>query len=185
MNEHGLAISMAIVPQGGGMEADPSQERITSLGIMRQLLDHARDVGEAVDLLRDYYIIESGQPLHYLIADANGKAVLVEFYQGEMHVIENKQPWHSATNFLRSSVDDPAGQCWRYDRINARLSEAQGLLDPDSAMELLAEVSQENTQYPTQWSVVYQIARREVSVAMGRDYAHVHTFRMADYLEPK
>jgi hypothetical protein len=185
MNAHGLAISMAIVPQGGDIQADPSKERITSLGIIREVLDHARDVDEAVDIIRDYNIIESGQPLHYLIADARGKAVLVEFYQGEMHVIENERPWHSATNFLRTSVGDPKGNCWRYDTINARFSEKQGMLDASSAMELLSDVAQDGTQYPTQWSVVYQMARGEVNVVMGRDYADVHTFRISDYLETK
>ncbi|HSA99677.1 MAG TPA: C45 family peptidase [Anaerolineales bacterium] len=181
MNEHGLAIGMAAVPPGN-MQADPSKERIDSIGIIRAILDHARDVGEAVDLIREYDIdFRGGPPVHYLIADAKGKAVLVEFYQGEMHIFENEQPWHSATNFLRSSVEDPKGNCWRYDRINARLSEKQGMLDARSAMQLLSEVTQESTQ----WSVVYQMARGEVNVAMGRDYANVHTFQMSDYFGPR
>jgi hypothetical protein len=117
-----------------------------------------------------------------LIADAKGKAVLVEFYRGEMHVIENEQPWHTATNFLLSSVQDPReGNCWRYNKINARLNEKQGLLDLNSAMELLSEVAQESTQ----WSVVYQMARQEVSIAMGKDYPNVRTFQVSDYLDPK
>lgn len=182
MNEHGLAIGLAAVPSGN-MQADPSKPHIGSLEIIRAILDHARDVDEAVNLIREYNInFESGPPLHYLIADAKGQAVLVEYYQGEMHVIKNEQPWHSATNFLRSSVEDPIGNCWCYDRINARLNEGQGLLDSESAMELLAEVAQDG-QYSTQWSVVYQMALREVSIAMGRDYADVHTFCMSDYLE--
>jgi hypothetical protein len=181
MNEHGLAIGMAAVDPGD-MQADPSRKTIGSLGIIREILDHARDVDEAVNIIKTYNIdFEGGPPVHYLIADAKGKAVLVEFYQGEMHVFENEQPWHSATNFLRSSVEDPEGQCWRYDRLDARLNEEQGLLDASAAMDLLAEVSQDMTQ----WSVVYQMARGEVSVAMGRDYANVQTFQVSDYLESK
>jgi hypothetical protein len=61
------------------------------------------------------------------------------------------------------------------------LNEAQGLLDANSAMELLAEVAQDSTQ----WSVVYQMARGEVSIAMDREYTNVHTFQMSDYLETK
>ncbi len=98
-----------------------------------------------------------------------------------MRVIDNTQPWHSATNFLLSSVEDPRGSCFRYDRINDRLNEKQGMLDSESAMELLAEVAQENTQ----WSMVYQMAHRELSVAMGRDYQDVLTFRLSDYLETR
>ncbi len=182
MNEHGLAIGMAAVPPGD-MRADPAKETFGSLGIIREILDHARDVDEAIAIIKSHNIdFEEGPPLHYLIADANRKSVLVEFYRGEMNIIENAQPWHSATNFLLSSVKDPQdGNCWRYDRINARLIEEQEMIDSESAMDLLREVSQENTQ----WSVVYQMARGEVSVVMGRDYTQIHNFQIADYLNLK
>jgi hypothetical protein len=184
MNEYGLAIGMAAIPSAD-MPADPSKERIGALQMIREILDHARYVDEAVDLIKEYSIdFTGGPPVHYLIADASGKAVLVEFYQGKMHVLENEQPWHSATNFLRSSVEDPKGNCWRYDRINTRLNETQGMLDSSSAMELLSEVAQDG-RWPTQWSVVYQIARGGVSIVMDKDYANVHTFWMSDYLGPK
>ncbi len=79
MNEHGLAIGMAAVPDGD-MQADPARETRGSLGIIREMLDHARDAEEAVDILMKYNIdFEGGPPLHYLMADAKGKSVLVEF----------------------------------------------------------------------------------------------------------
>lgn len=182
MNEHGLVIGMAAVPPGD-MKMDPTKETRGSLGIIREMLDHARDVDEAVAILKSHNIdFVGGPPVHYLIADANRKSVLVEFYRGNMNIIENEQPWHLATNFLLSSVKDPKdGGCWRYNTINARLVEEQGMVDPESAMELLAEVSQDNTQ----WSVVYQMAQGEVSVAMGRDYVLIHNFKISDYLNPK
>jgi hypothetical protein len=182
MNEHGLAIGMAAVPPGD-MRADPVKETFGSLGIIREMLDHARDVDEAIAILESHNIdFEGGPPVHYLIADVNRKSVLVEFYHGKMNIIENEQPWHLATNFLLSSVDDPQdGNCWRYDTINARLNEAQGMLDTESAMELLKEVSQDITQ----WSVVYQMAQGEISVTMGRDYAHIRDFKISDYLNPR
>jgi hypothetical protein len=95
-----------------------------------------------------------------------------------MHVFENNQPWHSATNFLLSAFEDPKnGHCWRYDKINARLNEVNGLLDWKAAMDLLADVSQSNTQ----WSIVYQMAYGEVNISMGRDYEIIHTFKTSDY----
>jgi hypothetical protein len=179
MNEHGLAVGMAAVDPGN-MQPDPAKDTIDSLGIIRKVLDHARDVPEALEIFRQYNIdFQGGPPLHYLVADANGEAVLVEFYRGEMHVFENDQPWHSATNFLRASVDDPKGRCWRYDKINERFNQTQGLLDATAAMDLLSEVAQDSTQ----WSVVYQMGLGEVSVAMGKEYANVHTFRTSDYFQ--
>jgi hypothetical protein len=181
MNEHGLAISMAAVGPGN-MRPGPSKKTIGSLGIIREILDHARDVDEALNLIQKFNIdFQGGPPVHYLIADAKRQAVLVEFYQGKMHVFENEQPWHSATNFLRAAVKDPKGNCWRYDKINDRLNEKQGMLDPSSAMQMLSEVAQDSTQ----WSVVYQMGRSEVSVAMGDDDANVHLFQTSDYFDSK
>lgn len=79
INEHGLAIGMAAVP-GSDMLYDPAKEEIGSLAVMRVILDRARTVEEAVLILSDYNIdMEGGPPLHYLIADRSGQAVLVEF----------------------------------------------------------------------------------------------------------
>ena len=176
MNEHGLAIGMAAVPPGD-MRPDPNKETVDSLRVIREMLDHASNVDEAVAILQSYNIdFGGGPPLHYLIADSSGSSVLVEFYQGEMVVIPNKTPWHQATNFLRASAGESAeGRCWRYDKISQRLTEAEGQLTVQDAMALLADVSQEGTQ----WSVVYGMSTGDVNVTMGREYDTLHTFPLS------
>jgi hypothetical protein len=175
MNERGLAIGMAAVPSGH-MQADANKETIGSLGIIRQMLDHARNVDEAVDIMKSYNIdFTGGPPIHYLMADAKGKSVLVEYYDGEMQIIGNSEPWNIATNFLRSSVDDPAdGNCWRYNKINTRLTETDGRIDAQAAMQLLSDVAQDNTQ----WSIVYEMSSGVIKVAMGQQYWNLHQFRL-------
>jgi hypothetical protein len=174
MNEHGLVVGMAAVPPGG-MVPDPGKGTIGSLGIIREILDQARDVDEAVGIFQRTNVdMEGGPPLHYLVADRSGRSVLVEFYQGEMIVLPNEGPWHLVTNFLRSSVDSAAGECWRYDRIEQSLSQAAGRLDTGQAMDLLSQVAQDGTQ----WSVVYGLSSGEIQVAMGREYEGRHTFHL-------
>ena len=183
MHEHGLAGAMAAVPSGQ-MRPDPDKETIGSLGVIREMLDHARDVDKAVAILSSYNVdMEGGPPVHYLIADPSGRAALVEFYQGEMVVIPNETDWHLATNFLRASagasaeghaLSEAEGECWRYDRINRRLAEAQGQITTQEAIDLLADVSQESTQ----WSVVYGMNSGDVNVALGREYDDVHTLHL-------
>jgi metal-dependent hydrolase (beta-lactamase superfamily II) len=175
MNEHGLVVGMAAVPPGG-MKPDPAKTTVDSLGIIRQILDHARDVDEAVTLFESHNVdMGGGPPLHYLLADRSGRSVLVEFYQGEMVLVPNDDPWHVATNFLLSSVRDPAeGECWRYDRIEQSLTQAQGQLGSQEAMDLLSQVSQGLTQ----WSVVYGLSTGKVQVAMGQQYERLHTFHL-------
>jgi len=175
MNEYGLAIGMAAVPSGD-MQPKAGKESIGSLGIIRQILDHARTVDEAVDMMQDYNIdFSGGPPLHYLLADATGKSALVEYYDGSMQILYNEQPWHVATNFLRSSVKEPeAGNCWRYNTIAAQLTEANGRIDTQAAMRLLADVAQNNTQ----WSVIYHMSNGMITIAMGQKYQTTHQFQL-------
>jgi predicted choloylglycine hydrolase len=175
MNERGLTVGMAAVP-ADVVQPDPNKETIDSLMVIRKMLDQAGDVDEAVAILQSYNIEwGSGPPLHYLIADRSGRAVLAEFYQGELRLLPNDQPWHLATNFIRSAVSgSAAGQCSRYDRLNEVLSTAEGNIDSANAMNLLQDVSQPNTQ----WSIVYGISTGDVTVTMGRQYNSVHTFNI-------
>ena len=175
MNEHGLAIGMAAVPPGF-MQSDPTKETVDSLHIMRLILDRARDVEGAIDILGSYNIdMEGGPPLHYLIADAAGNAALVEFYRGEMFVIPNEGLYHHATNFLRSAdLEHPQGQCWRYDTLTGRLAQNKGELSEDEAISLLAEVAQDNTQ----WSIVYEMSTGDINVAMKRQFDQVHQLNL-------
>jgi hypothetical protein len=173
MNEHGLAIGMAAVPSGR-MLADPAKDTVGSLTVMRRILDYADDVDEAVASFGSYNIDMRGGPsIHYLIADPSGRAVLVEFREGQMVVIPNKQPWLHATNFLLASTGGfTEGKCWRYDAIGRRLRALEGRITAREAMNLLSAVSQADTQ----WSVVYGIDTSDMSLSMARQYSNVYAF---------
>jgi hypothetical protein len=175
MNERGLVIGMAAVPDGN-VRPDPAKETIDSLQVIRRMLDQASTVDEAVAVLQHYNIDwGSGPALHYLIADRSGQSALVEFYQGKLHIIPTDKPWHLATNFLLSSVgDSPTGQCPRYDKIDQWLSTSAGSIDTEEALRLLRDVSQANTQ----WSIVYGLSTGEINVTMGRAYSRTHTFQI-------
>jgi hypothetical protein len=176
MNEHGLAVGMAAVP-ASELPQKPGRPTIGSLGIIREMLDHARDVEEALALMAGYNVaMEGGPAVHYLIADAAGSAVLVEFYRGEVVFVPNTAPWHAATNFYRASAGmDASGRCARYDEITTTLADRAGTLAPGVAMDLLSRVAQSSTQ----WSVVYHLRDGMIDVVMGRDYDQVHTLDVA------
>jgi hypothetical protein len=182
MNEKGLAIGMAAVPSGN-MHPDPNKKTIDNLGVMREILDHASTVDEAIDILASYNIRMDEVPIHYLIASADGDSALVEFYQGEMVVMRNEDPWQMATNFLVASTGgSPQGHCARYDHISQQLQEVNGQLTVEKALNLLSDVSQDsaNGQSGTQWSVVYDMSAGSIHIVMGRKYGEeVHTL----YLE--
>jgi hypothetical protein len=173
MNEMGLAVGMAAVPPGD-MEPDPSKRTVGELGIIREILDHAATVNEALEIYSLYNIEMSEVPLHYLVASAAGESALVEFYQGEMVVFRNEDPWQLATNFLvASTAGKPEGECPRYDRINRSLQTAGGEFSIEEALDVLENVSQGGAQVQssTQWSIVYNLTSGEIQVVMGRAYA--------------
>lgn len=176
MNEHGLVVGMAAVPNSEEI-IDTQKPTVDSLLIMRIMLDQARNVDEALIIMQSYNIAwEGGPPLHYLLADSTGKSFLVEYYLNEMVVISNRNPWHLATNFLVKPIDSfPQGACWRYDKIHQELVESAGMLSPINALQLLDEVSQANTQ----WSIVYEMHTGNINVVMGRDFESTHVFQLS------
>ena len=181
MNEYGLTIGMAALPGDYQEHAiyDPSKPTIGSIGIIRQVLDHARDVDEAVTLFERYNIDFRGGPLiHYLIADPGGKAVLIEFYQGEMILLPNEAPWHMVTNHFRCNAEGDGG-CPRFRTLSERLAATNGQLDSQSALQLLADVSQDMTQ----WSAVYDMSGGDIDVVLAGGYDTVYSFHL-DLINP-
>jgi hypothetical protein len=175
MNEKGVAVGMAAVPPGD-MTTDPNKKTVDQVMVMREILDHAATVDEAIKILGSYNIDMGTVPIHYLIASVAGNSALVEFYRGEMKIFRNESDWQQATNFLVSSTNgNAAGQCWRYDLIGQRLNAVGGKFAIQDALKLLADVSQENTQ----WSVVYNMTKGEIKIVMGREYTgKVHTLKL-------
>ena len=174
MNARGLAVGMAAVSPGN-MKPDSAKETIDSLMVIRKMLDSAATVEEAVAIVQRYNIDwGGGPPLHYLIADPTGRAVLIEFYQGKLYVIPNENKWHLTTNFLRSSPDENVNLCGRYSLLSKRLTSTAGQLGIQDAMNLLHDVAQANTQ----WSIVYGMSRGEISVTMGNSYETPHRFNL-------
>lgn len=180
MNAAGVAIGMAAVP-AEVLPLDPDKETLDSLMVIREVLDHAGDVNQAVAILQSYNIDwGSGPPLHYLVADRSGRAVLLEHSRGEVALIRNQDPWHLATNFIVDQAgEQPERMCPRYRRIQKRLLETNGLLTAPEGMQLLSEVAQGNSGSGTQWSVVYGITTGEVHVVMDRQYDTVYSFFLA------
>jgi hypothetical protein len=181
MNEKGLVIGMAAVPPGN-MPVDPAKPTLDSLAVIRLALDRAATIDEAIKIFKTNNIDwGSGPPLHYLLADRSGKAVLIEIFQGEMLVHYNQNPYHLATNFLVSeNPDQPLGHCWRYDRIAQTLKQNQGKLSLAESLGLLSQVSQDITQ----WSVIYDFSSLKVNIVMGRSYNTVHAFSLAEITAP-
>lgn len=180
MNEQGLAVGMASVDYECGYPSDPDKRDVGDLRLMREVLESSATVEEAVTFLEGINPVSQGGPnMHYLLADRTPAAALVEYSNGAMHVFRASpdSPWQMGTNFpVVLTGGRPEGRCWRYDRIAQTLSDNDGDLSSLDAMELLQAVSTPLTQ----WSIVYDIAKLMVYVAVGRDYGDVLGFSLLE-----
>jgi predicted choloylglycine hydrolase len=172
MNEWGVAVSQNAVPFRK-LPYDPNKPTLISNQIMRAVLDHARDVDEAVSLIQKYnpnFPVVCG---HLHIADALGNSVVIEYIDGRMVVVRNDKPWQVSTNFLFSEAKPEASDRWRYDLACEYLM-TEGRVTDQDAMKLLQSVKLEQTV----WSVVYNLSTGTVNIAMGKDYEKIHSFKL-------
>ena len=176
MNEYGLYVGMAAVPDSAAPR-DPTKSTIGSLCLIREMLDHARDVEEAVALAGRYNVNFGGGPqIHYLVADRSGHSAAIEFKAGRVHVLRNERAWQVVTNFYLEGSDRAAQQaCWRYTAVSTQLEQTHGIISPAQGMDLLRTAAQDSTQ----WSVLYDMLSGDVRVSMGRHYDNVHTFHLS------
>ncbi len=183
MNEKGLAVGMMAVSD---LKPDYDQGKVTlsSLNLIRLMLDYAQNVDEALALIQNYNVEFSGGPvIHYLIADKSGHSAIVEYQdtqssKGGVLILRNDRPWQVSTNF-RFSLEKPQGansSCWRYNRAYQTLEQSNGKLVPSQAMTLLQQVSQDSTQ----WSVTYNLTQGNLELVMDRHYDQVKTFSVRE-----
>ena len=171
MNEWGVAIAQNAVPRRNTPK-DPNRPTLLNSQIARLVLDHAKDVDEALTLIRQYNIDFADTPVHFHIADASGKSAIVEYVSGGISIVRDDKPWQVSTNFLFSEANKP--NCWRYNEAAKSLGDSAGGKSVDEAMSLLQSTSQDHTM----WSVVYNLTTGQISLALGKDYDQVHTFRL-------
>ncbi|HYU85928.1 MAG TPA: linear amide C-N hydrolase [Kribbellaceae bacterium] len=176
LNEQGLAIGMAAVPDADG-GTRPERPTVGSVRIIRLVLDRAATVDEALAVFGSHNIdFDGGPPLHYLVADAHGRSAVVEFVGGELVAQRTEEPWNAAVNFTLAGSTEQARQADdRYRTATGTLRRTGGTLAARQAMDLLRAVAQGHTR----WSVVYGLRSGEVHLVTGKRYDAVHDFRLA------
>jgi hypothetical protein len=168
LNEHGLAMALLAVPQARA----PYTAGLPTLGpllTIRLVLDRSRTVSEALSLLDRTNLQGGDPPVHFFLADATGRAAIVEYVDGAIVVTPNDRPWLAVTNFVVADTSPEArpSLCRRYRTATEALAGCGGRMAAPEALALLSAVSQPHTM----WSVVYDLSRGALTVAAGRDFS--------------
>lgn len=157
MNERGLVAAVLMISDSASIDQNTDKPDITTTTAIRLLLDKAATVDEAVALLRQYDMHASmGMMVHFALADAAGKSVVVEYVDNEMVVVETPV----VTNYYLAAGDKngigTAQSHTRFDILTEQLAETP-VMEPDAVRDAMQSVSKQNFGEfeSTEWSIVY------------------------------
>ena len=155
MNEHGLC-AMVTGINSVKVSPDKNKESLFIGYIVRKLLDQSRTVDEAVKLVQNvipFDITPTEINCHFLVSDATGKSVILEYQDNEWKKCYPNRKWQVMTNKMIYNVPETQLQekCWRYNTISTLLDKSNGNVNWNEGMHILKDVSQEGTT----WSVIY------------------------------
>ena len=175
MNEKGLSVSLLDLDYQKTHESSGRPALLIPIAV-RMLLDRAADVDEAIEMLGQYDIHTVDRcTQHIFLADKSGRAVVIEWHNDEMKVVESSV----CTNFRMSAKalnGDFSGQCYRFDTITECLEESPQN-DADAAMDILKEARVSWTQ----WSCVYHLDDFSVDYVIDNEYEQPYHFEIKDY----
>ncbi len=182
MNEKGISIALLAVP-----EAQPPYNvdnvTLNTTTAIRLVLDKAATTDEAVELLQQYNIYFSGDvTCHYLISDANGHSVIVEYYDNAIQVVETDEDYLIASNFIAYNdlnIGEGFTEFERYDAVLTVIEENSGVLAEDKAIDLLAEIGvMDGETDKLQWSVLYNLTTGDGQIFANRKIDNITFFHL-------
>ncbi len=182
MNEKGLAIALLAVPRAE-VPYNPDKITLNTTTAIRLVLDKAATVEEAIELLKQYNIYFSGGiECHYLIADASGHSVIVEYVNQELCVVESETEYQIASNFIAYNglnIGEGFTEFERYDRVQNAIEENNGMLEVSGAIQLLADVGVFDGDIDKlQWSVLYNLTTGKGGIFANRKTSNIIEFSL-------
>lgn len=174
MNEKGLVVELMWL-QGTSYPATDQRDAVNELQWIQYQLDNCASIEEVIATDKKIRIDRNNAaPLHYLIADASGKAATIEFLDGKMVVHQGSElryPVLTNSTYASSLQQlDPATRSKEYSNSFDRFTKACNMLQQyqagnsavapvDYAFTMLNKVSQANY---TRWSIVYDITNKKI-----------------------
>ncbi len=179
MNEKGVCIALLAVPEVQ-MTDDPEKITLNTTTAIRLVLDKAASVDEAVELLRGYNIYFSGDvTCHFLIADATGKSVIVEYYDGGLQVVEADTDYQIASNFVAYhglNIGEGYTEFERYYAVEEvlRNNNVVTMAECEKLLNTIGVYDGETDKL--QWSVVYNLTDKTGRIWPHRDIGEAWDF---------
>jgi predicted choloylglycine hydrolase len=176
MNEYGVAVS-SMAARKSRSSYDAEKPTVVKSVLKRLILDHAHTTDQAVELMARYNVDFAGMPCHFMIADASGESVVIEFVDGETATVSSSEHWQVSTNHILTGKSESMRRkiCWRYETAAGHLSENNAGIAANDIMEVMSSISMPDW---TMWSSVYDLTTGEYRVAYRRQYDYVFRDRL-------
>jgi choloylglycine hydrolase len=189
MNARGVTVTLASLDRRAVAQHDDREPK-HFLHLVREILDQAADLDEALAIAYRYDVFDNGLEVishHVFVTDPDGSAVL-EWHDGVMQVVREEGPAQVVTNSDLLDVPERArrNMCPRYRTLARRLGAWEDTPGWRTAMDALAAAAQENRRYvlegeerriSTQWSAVFVPESREIYLCLHRDWSTVYRLR--------
>ena len=192
MNEKGLVVELMWLDQ----TRFPGEDKRPALNILQWIqyqLDRSSTVEEVISSDAQIRISNFGAPIHYLVADASGKAATIEFLNGKMVVHKDEDlalpvltnsTYSQSIESLKKKKEISGSEENSLNRFSTACSMVQKFKEMDGkesaveyAFSILNSVAQGSA---TKWSIVYDITNRQVNF-ITHDYQDRKTFSFSDF----
>jgi hypothetical protein len=189
MNEKGVTVTLASLERRPVHQV-PEREPRFLIHLVRDILDHAGSVHEAVTIAENYNVFDNGRDIishHIFLADPHAGSAVLEWRDGVMHLVKDPGDWQVVTNsdMFEVPLEQRRRSCDRYAKLVKAMDRQDESMTWQQAMDALASAEQKNRTYhidgqtlkvSTQWSAVFDTGRREVYLTLAGDYRKVYRF---------
>lgn len=171
INEKGLVIEQATLPEAVYGENTTRRSEAGCLEIIQYALDTCKNVEEAIEAFNRCDIEAHSWPIHFILADEKGELAIIEHLQGEIKIYQKEITEQIVTNspyeMLCQSLQEKevnemnpykANSIERF-KIGSKLLCQCDMSDTQKTFEILNQVRREDTQ----WQLVYEPDKRCVS----------------------
>ena len=175
INEYGFAVA-TLTDAAATYPEQNDKITLFDMTLPRLLLSKAKSVEEAIHYTEKYNFFYDVAPLHYMVADASGHSAVIEFVDGRMVVTKTDKKYLVVTNFTLYGNPTKTGFGKdRYENIQNTLKKQGGIISEEDALELLKSNVIPGDE---QWSAVYNLTKKTLSVTFSGDYENVHRFKL-------
>lgn len=178
INSEGLAICVLQL-EYPEIHSSGNSVDMTSTTIIRNVLDNAKDVDEAVAIFKNCNLHTDGFAYHYMVGDANGKSAIIEYADNKMFVEYKTGNIQICANehITKEGIDF-------HKNANPDDSKVRMKAIADTAEKCGYDMNRENSfaamnaaaLEKTRWSIFYDLTDKTMSFAVNRCFETAHEF---------